>query len=154
MSVTIRRAGAADAELLAQHRAAVWHEVGEWTTEELAPALPLWESWFREAVPAATYLACIAERDGAVAGSGAILVQAAIPRPEYRTQEQGRVHSVYVVPAARRAGLGRAIMETLIRYARERTLMRLTLHPSDEARGLYLALGFAPLDELGMNLAP
>ena len=78
-----------------------------------------------------------------------MLVHLAIPRPGHSSQAEGCVHSVYVVPSHRRRGVARAIMDEAMRYAREARLLRLTLHPSDEARPLYEALGFVALDEMG-----
>jgi GNAT superfamily N-acetyltransferase len=151
--VTIREALPADAELLASHRAAVWHEVGEWTLEDLAPQIPVWTEFFRAAVAARTYVAFIAERADRVAGSGAVLVQLSIPRPGLFSDRAGRVQSVYVEPAERHSGVARAIMERILAFARESSLISLSLHPSDPGRRLYAALGFEAADEMTLKLA-
>ena len=62
------------------------------------------------------------------------------------------MQSVYVVPAARRRGVAHALMAAILEYARSARLIRLTLRPSDVARGLYESLGFAALDEMGLRL--
>jgi GNAT superfamily N-acetyltransferase len=150
--VTIREAEPADAELLAKHRAAVWHEVGEWSLEDLAPQIPVWTEFFRGGVTAGTYVAFIAEREGLVAGSGAVLVQLSIPRPSLRSERAGRVQSVYVEPSERHSGVARAIMERILAFARESNLISLSLHPSEPARRLYAALGFEAADEMTLKL--
>lgn len=150
--MTIRRATPDDASTLAHHRANVWMEVGEWTREEIDPVLPVWNDFFRDTLAARTCIAWIAEDGGETVASGALLLQLAIPRPGSASRCEGRVHSVYVVPSARRCGVARAIMEELLRFAREAQVIRLKLHPSEVARPLYRALGFIDLDEMGLQL--
>lgn len=144
----IRPATSLDAELLARHRAAVWVEVGAWNPAELAPQIAVWTSYFRARLADATYIAFIAQTPSGIVGSGAVLVHAAIPRPGLASDRAGRVQSVYVEPAARGAGIGRAIVEHLIAFARDAQLISLMLHPSDGARPLYAALGFQAADEM------
>ncbi len=148
----IRPAEPADAELLATHRAAVWHEVGDWSLEDVGPQIPVWTEFFRAAVAAGTYVAFIAEREARIAGSGAVLVHLSIPRPGLRSDRAGRVQSVYVEPAERHSGVARAIMERILAFARESNLISLSLHPSDPARPLYAALGFEAADEMTLKL--
>jgi GNAT superfamily N-acetyltransferase len=149
VSYAIRRAAPDDAALLAEHRARVWREVGDWDAEELAPQIPVWTEWMRGALADGTYAAWIAEDDEREPiGSGAVLVHLAIPRPGSPSDCAGRVQSVYVVPSARRSGVARAIMEEAITFARVTNLVFLALHPSDEARPLYESLGFTHADEM------
>jgi GNAT superfamily N-acetyltransferase len=146
--VIVRPAAPADAGLLARHRAAVWAEGGKWSAAELTPQIAIWSAFFHTHLVGATYANFIAEADGVPRGSGGILIYTAIPRPGLAADRAGRVQSVYVEPAARRAGIARAIMERLIAHAREVQLISLALHPSDAARPLYAALGFEPADEM------
>ena len=154
MTLALRSATAADAELLARHRAAVWEEVGDWDSAAMATQIPIWATYFRRALSERTYLACLALDGEQVVGSGAILVHAMLPRPLNDSNRAGRVQSVYVVPQARRRGIARAIMERLLTYAHNERLISLSLHPSDEGRALYESLGFTAADEMRLNLAP
>ena len=153
MSYAIRRATADDAALLAEHRARVWREVGDWDEESMAAQVPIWTAWLHDAVESGTYVAFVADENGAAIASGALLLHVAIPRPRASSDREGRVQSVYVVPDARRRGIARALMERIMEYARAAALIRLTLHPSDEARPLYAALGFSALDEMGLRIS-
>jgi GNAT superfamily N-acetyltransferase len=148
MSLVVRRAGPEDAALLAEHRARVWREVGDWDADVLAPQIPVWTEWMRGALAGGTYVGWIAEREREPVGSGAVLVHLAIPRPGSPSDRAGRVQSVYVVPGARRSGIARALMNEAIAFAREAKLISLVLHPSDEARPLYAAMGFTEADEM------
>jgi GNAT superfamily N-acetyltransferase len=153
VSYAIRQAVPEDAALLAEHRARVWREVGDWDDEAMARQVPVWTSWFHDAVADGRYRSWIAEENGDAIASGSLLVYAAIPRPGSTADREGRVQSVYVVPVARRRGIARALMAAIVEYARAAPLIRLVLHPSDEARPLYAGLGFSELDEMGLRLA-
>lgn len=153
MSWAIRRATSADAALLAEHRGRVWVEVSGYDEAAVAGQMPVWTAFFADAIEESRYVGWIAhDGGGTVLGSGALLVNLAIPRPEHPGDRYGRVQSVYVVPAARRHGIARAIMAELIAYARTALLLRLVLHPSEMARPLYAGLGFAPVDEMALVL--
>lgn len=152
MSYAIRRATPDDAALLAEHRARVWREVGGHSGESMAAQIPIWTAWFHDAVGDGTYVSFIAEENGEAIGSGSLLVHVAIPRPGFPSDREGRVHSVYIVPHARRRGIARALMAELMDYAATAMLIRLSMHPSDEARPLYVSLGFEQLDEMGLRL--
>ena len=66
--------------------------------------------------------------------------------PEEKTRHTGRVWGVYLKPAQRGKGIGKAIMEELLRRARSQSdLEQVTLavaSPQAAARKLYLQLGF------------
>jgi GNAT superfamily N-acetyltransferase len=149
--VIIRHATHVDAALLAEHRAAVWHEAGGWSRADLALQTPIWATFFGTCLKDSTYVAFIAEEHGRVIGSGGVLVYLAIPRPGCVSERAGRVQSLYVIPEARRRGIARHIVQHVIAYAREARLLSLVLHPSDAARNLYLALGFMPADEMQLR---
>ena len=97
-------------------------------------------------------MAFIAEDDGTTIGSGAILLHLTIPRPGSPSDRGARVQSVYVIPDARRRGVGRAIMQHLIQCAREQNVVSLTLRPSNAARPLYATLGFKTVEEMRLIL--
>jgi putative acetyltransferase len=66
----------------------------------------------------------------------------------------GEIKRLYVVPAARGTGLGRALVERIIDVAREmgyRSLLLDTLPFMKEAQALYLSLGFEPTDAYRFN---
>jgi GNAT superfamily N-acetyltransferase len=134
--------------LLAKHRAAVWQEVGGWTVRDLAPQVPIWAEFFKTHVADGTYVAFIAEENSIAIASGALLIHLAMPRPYLVSDRAGRVQSLFVEPAARRRGVARAIMEKLIHFADDAKLISLALRPSEDARGLYVDLGFQVADEL------
>lgn len=93
----------------------------------------------------------IADGDRAAA-SGALLFIDWLPRPDGKPSMLAYVHSVYTEPDYRRLGLARRILTAMIAECRARGLPRLSLHASDQGRGLYEQLGFTPTNELRLAL--
>lgn len=93
----------------------------------------------------------VADGDRAAA-SGAILYTDWLPRPDGQPGVLAYVHSVYTEPDYRRLGLARRILTAMITECRACGLSRLSLHASDQGRGLYEQLGFAPTNELRLVL--
>ncbi len=86
------------------------------------------------------------------AASGAILYTDWLPRPDGKRSVLAYVHSVYTEPDYRRIGLARRILKAMMVEVRARGLPRLTLHASDQGRGLYEQLGFVPTNEMRLVL--
>jgi len=64
----------------------------------------------------------------------------------------GEVKRMYVVPAARRRGLSRLVLDELVAIAREQRLAALVLETGTEqpeAMGLYTSYGFVPTEVFG-----
>ncbi|HEX6122165.1 MAG TPA: GNAT family N-acetyltransferase, partial [Ktedonobacterales bacterium] len=103
---------------------------------------------------AATYLArghvfLVAERAGALVGTGALLVA--------EETRAGQIVRMSVAGAQRRHGIGRALVAALIAAAQARGLRRLTVETNKDwydAIGLYIASGFREdtLDEESIYL--
>ena len=151
-AVNIRRAGPSDAATFAEHRAAVWQEASDWDSAVLMPQIPVWRQFFAAALADGTYAGWLAESERGIVAGGGILVFGAIPRPGLDSARAGRVHSVYVRPDARRAGIARALMREIIAFAREERLIEIILHPSAAGRSLYAQLGFVPADVMALSL--
>ncbi len=86
------------------------------------------------------------------AASGSILYTDWLPRPDGNPAVLAYVHSVYTEPEYRRIGLARQILTAMIAECRSRGLARLSLHASDQGRGLYEQLGFVPTNEMRLSL--
>jgi len=109
------------------------------------------EGWFTDleaelaALPGGYEALLVARGDGEAVGCVALK-----PLPD-GTCEMKRL---YVRPNARGSGAGRALVEASIARARELgyAVMRLdTLPTMDAARGLYLSLGFRPIERYNDN---
>jgi GNAT superfamily N-acetyltransferase len=152
---TIRQATVDDAAIIARHRVAMFREMGQVPTDELATRL-------LEASTAAlgpllrerSYIGwlAIAENDRVIAGAGAH-VHSQLPRISHdgiavTTAPVPLVVNVYTEPDYRGMGIARALMDTLLRWAKAQGCDRVVLHASDAGRPLYQSLGFAPTNEM------
>jgi GNAT superfamily N-acetyltransferase len=155
---TIRAGVAADAALLARHRAEMWRDMGKLPDEVYPDVVRESAAYFARAVPAGEYhawLASPADRpDEIVAGAG-LMLRHSIPtirrrggRLESTTRPQGLVVNVFTERPWRRRGLARLLMTHVIAGARALDVSSLVLHASDEGRDLYAQLGFVPTNEM------
>jgi GNAT superfamily N-acetyltransferase len=91
--------------------------------------------------------------DGArIAASGALLYTNWLPRPDGVKPVLAYVHSVYTEADYRRSGLARRILKAMLEEGRARGLGRISLHASNQGRGLYEELGFVPTNEMRLIL--
>lgn len=114
----------------------------------------------RGPLAAGTHVSWLAEVEGGIGGDGEAQPVACVtliwwdmpPNFENAHRRRGFVSSVYTLPAYRRQGNSRRLMQMLIAWAREHGLLRLILWASDMARPLYSELGFAPSRGMELNL--
>jgi GNAT superfamily N-acetyltransferase len=140
MQIDVRRAGAADAPALARLR---WR----WRTEERAePAtqrelfLEFFTAWVIDHLR--THLPFVVEVDGRLAGMAWLMVADRVPSPGSLARRTGDVQSVYVIPELRNSGAGTALVDAVLREARDRELEHVTVHSAERAASLYLRRGF------------
>lgn len=93
----------------------------------------------------------VAIHDGAIIGMAMASVI-----DDYRTfafqQLRGYINAVYVVPAERGRGIGRALTEAAIAWLRAKGCVAVRLNPSAKAEPLYRSMGFVPSGELKLDL--
>jgi ribosomal protein S18 acetylase RimI-like enzyme len=93
----------------------------------------------------------VAELDGAVAGFVACLVERYVgPEEAPDSAVYGLVSDIAVSPAARRRGVGQALLAAAEAHARGRGMARLrvnVLSANEEARAAYRRFGFVPYTE-------
>lgn len=66
-----------------------------------------------------------------------------IPGPDAWPRLSGSLQSVYVLPAARNAGAGAALVAAVVAEARARALSYVVVHPSERSFPLYRRAGFS-----------
>jgi GNAT superfamily N-acetyltransferase len=140
MGVTVRRARAEDAPALARLRWRWRVETGDDPGADRAAFLDHFASWTVDHL--ATHLAFLAEVDGRLCGMAWLALHDRVPNPARFDRRTGDVQSVYVVPEARNAGVGTALLEAVVREARDRELTHVTVHSSERAAPLYHRFGF------------
>jgi GNAT superfamily N-acetyltransferase len=153
---TLREAGPGDIAVLAQHRRGMFddmlaHQAVGFTQAQVDEMEPHYQRYLEEHLGKAIR-AWVIEVDGAVAASGAILVQMWSPRPGDLTGQSALLHSIYTAPAFRRRGFARTITETLVQACKEMGFKTVSLHASQAGRPLYESMGFHPTTEMRLNL--
>lgn len=140
MRVTVRRATAADAPALARLR---WR----WRVEERdepgadeASFLESFTAWVIDHL--STHVPFLVEVDGRVSGMAWLMLAARVPNPALIDRRTGDIQTVYVVPELRNSGVGAALLDAVVREARDRELVHVTVHSSDRAVPFYLRSGF------------
>jgi ribosomal protein S18 acetylase RimI-like enzyme len=156
---TVRPAEASDIPILARHRAAMFTDMGQLSSDLTAPLVDRTASYLRDAMPRGEYLAWLAEQSGtkavAIGGAG-VQLRPILPRPQPGADElefgpEAIILNVYVDPAWRRRGVGEALMRTLLDALSLRGIRRIVLHASDDGRRLYERLGFVSTNEMRLT---
>ncbi|MGB6500698.1 MAG: GNAT family N-acetyltransferase [Thermoplasmata archaeon] len=150
----LRRATSADVELLVRHRRLMWLAIGGRFRARLAPADPAYRHWVRRELAARHFLAFVVETtDGRPAGSGAIWLRPAQPRPGRRFRARmPYILSMYTELEFRGRGVASRIVREQIAWAKAQGYPRLTLHASEQGRPVYAGLGFQPTNEMRLDL--
>ena len=152
----IRPAAAADAAVLAHHRAGMFRDMGELpddlydTLEEAAAA------YFARAIPEGRYVAWVAyarDRPNEIVGGAVLHLREFLLRPDLTHTRilrgpQGLIMNVFTERAWRRRGVAEALMRELLAWCREHGVESVVLHASSEGRTLYEKLGFRPTNEM------
>ncbi len=154
----VRRAGVADAGIIARHRARMFRDMGEIPAEVFDDFLAASQLWTERALESGEYIGWLAvlksEPDKVVAGAGVQLRQ--VPPHPCRPSRGGAfakgrhaiVLNVFTEPEWRQRGAGRLLMEAVLCWARAEKLDRLVLHASAQARALYDRMGFVTTNEM------
>ena len=85
---------------------------------------------------------------GAPVGMAWLALTARVPRPGATARICGDVQSLYVVPEHRTAGVGTALVESVVRHAESLGVEHVTVHCNERSRRLYGRAGFLPSDDL------
>jgi GNAT superfamily N-acetyltransferase len=99
-------------------------------------------TWLQTHLADGSFLAWIAEDAAAAVAASGITVLDRPPYPGNATGLDAYVTNMYTLPAYRRRGLARQLLEVLIAHARQAGIKRLFLESSREGQQLYEEFGF------------
>lgn len=91
----------------------------------------------------ATHHPFVAVVDGRLSGMAWLMLADRVPSPSRLDRRTGDVQSVYVVPELRDSGVGGALIEAILKDARDRELEHVTVHSGERAVPFCLRSGFA-----------
>jgi len=155
----VRRAIIDDIAVLAQHRAAMFHDMGALPVHQIASLQSATALYLRDAIPRGEYLAWVAEDAGdssSIIGGAGVQLRPILPRPRPGSDDlelgpEAIVLNVYVESTWRRRGVAEALMRTLLQELSARGIRRIVLHASDDGRRLYERLGFVATNEMRLG---
>jgi GNAT superfamily N-acetyltransferase len=107
--------------------------------------------FYRTRLAAGTSATYVAERDGVLCGLASVY-KLVNHRSEIFKQPSAYVSNVYVDPVLRGRGLGTALTQMCIDWARENGCVIVRLRSSAMGRHVYAAMGFAQSDEMEFPL--
>jgi GNAT superfamily N-acetyltransferase len=147
----LRMAVPSDAPLIARHRAQMFLDMGDITSEEYELLRRAAEPWLASHLASAAYVGWIVEHNGLVIAGGGAFIQDMGPRPGLlRCGRAAHVVNVFTERPYRRRGIARMLMNTMLEWCEAHSLDQVTLAASEEGRPLYESLGFTPYS--GMKL--
>ena len=153
MVFSIVFAGPDDVDLLAKHRIGLLHEVHPELETKIEESEVWTREWIRKRLSDGELIGLIAKsEDGKVAGSGCIWLRDEQPRPTNPLMIAPYLMSMYTAPEFRRKGVARLIVQSALKWCKERGYERLSLHASEVGKPLYASLGFLPTTEMRAKL--
>jgi GNAT superfamily N-acetyltransferase len=150
---SFRRAETADLAEVARLKRAMFEEASRAhllaaDAEDLVRAH--YQSWYADGL-AAHFLALA---DGQIAALAGAFVKSDLPYCFFARPSYGFIGDVYTLPAWRRRGLARRLSLQALAWLREGGAGEVRLLASEHGRGLYESLGFAPTDEMSLQVRP
>ncbi len=153
MKTAIRAATLDDVDALAEHRRAMFFEMGYRDEAALDGMAAAFRPWLRRKMESGEYLAWVAmgPEDAIVAGLGLWLMDWP-PHMIGPGSPRGNILNVYTDAAYRRRGIAREMMKIALDWCRRNSIGAVILHASDDGRMLYEQLGFHATNEMRLVL--
>lgn len=153
MSIRIREAGLADLEHVLHHRRQMFTDMGGKYQDSVESILASARAYFATALQDGAYRGWLAEdaRGRVVAGGGLVIAK----WPGFlgdRHPRRAWILNMYTEPEWRRQGIARSLLNTMVDWCREAGFGTVSLHASAAGRPLYEKMGFAPTNEMRLDL--
>lgn len=149
---TIRHATLDDAQLISEHRHAMFKD-NELATEAQFDIMDVnFLPWVQERLADGRYVGILLEEDGKVMAGGGILFND-FP-PHFLHTDAGRPYllNFYTADEARGRGYAKLILQASIDLCRERGYKVITLHASKFGKPIYEKAGFEQTNEMMLKL--
>lgn len=150
----IRPATREDAAIIAVQRRRMFLDMGRSDDAKLQAMLTSFLPWVRTAISSGKYLGMLATQVNQVAAGVGMLLLDNAPGMFDTTTTRAYIFNVYTEREHRRHGLARKLIQVLLEEAKLRGIRSISLHATDEGRGLYTALGFEASNEMRLLLEP
>lgn len=154
MPQNIREANDRENDLIAEHFAQMWLDIGISSDLIESNCHDIALEFIEQARQNLSYKSFIAEVDNQVIGSVSCQLFAGL-YPLILTEKErkyGYIWGVYVEAAYRQQGIGKKLTQTAIDYLKSIGCTRVILHAAPLARSLYSSLGFSTSNEMRLDL--
>lgn len=148
MSWTIREGRVEEVDRLVALRCAMFEGMGQDDPEVLGRVAEASRKYFLENMPTGLFRVWVVEIDGELVGSVGLVVHSVPPGPSNTAGKVGYIMNLVTLPAWRRRGIARALLQHALDVLRAEGVPVASLHASSDGRGLYEELGFAVREEL------
>jgi GNAT superfamily N-acetyltransferase len=161
----IREATFADREVIAHHRVSMFAEMGTLQLGNAADLRDATMAYLADAIPSGEYrgwLAALAAAPARIVAGCGVHVRNIAPFPmesdgtetPIAAGRQAMVVNVFTEPDYRRQGLARALMRTVLDWAKIHGFDSVVLHTTPAGRSLYESLGFVASNEMRLRDLP
>ncbi len=154
----VRLATAADADVIARHRAGMFRDMGSLRADAFDALVAASRTYLAQAISRGTYrgwLAAPVDRPDNILSGAGVHIRDILPRPDraggLMAGPEALVVNVYTDHGWRRLGLAEMLMRHIIEWSETNGIQRMVLHASDAGRSLYMRLGFSPTNEMRYN---
>jgi GNAT superfamily N-acetyltransferase len=144
----LRIATIADLDLLVRHRRAMFAAMGDYTSQELDAAERVYRRWARTRFRSGRLVGFIVEVGTRPVASGCVWLTEVQPRPGQEGTTVAYLLSMFTEPDGRGQGYATRIVHAAMQWARERGVLRMTLHASRFGESVYRRLGFERTTEM------
>jgi GNAT superfamily N-acetyltransferase len=149
----IRQATLDDIPALVRLRRQMFETMGHDNPEQLDAADRASSAYFARAMRLAQFHGWLAvTAQGEVVGSGGAVIDQHPPGPNNLSGRVGYVMNVVTVPAYRRRGIARRMMQTILDWMEGQGIGRVALHATEMGRPLYAELGFRTSNHMQRQL--
>jgi GNAT superfamily N-acetyltransferase len=148
----IREATSADLETIMRHRRHMFMDMGYKGESALDAMETTSRPFIGTALGSGLFRGWFVEMGGKVVAGGALIVLEFPSSPRDHSTHRAWILNMYTEPEYRGRGLATSLMETMIKWCRERGFKWVSLHASDAGRPLYETLGFKPTNEMRLML--
>jgi GNAT superfamily N-acetyltransferase len=153
MDVRMRTASIEDLPHILHHRRAMFEEMGFRDPAVIDAVDNFSREYFNYALCTGAYKAWLAEDlNGRVLGGGGIVISAWPGYPRENHAKRVWILNMYTEPEARRHGIAKRLVQTMIDWCRREGFSAVSLHASSAGRPLYESFGFQPTNEMALSL--
>jgi GNAT superfamily N-acetyltransferase len=153
MDIHIRKAGSEDLKHILRHRRAMFDEMGFRDPAVLHRVEELSREYLTEALRIGAYRGWLAEgSNDQIVGGGGIVVANWPGYPGENRAARAWILNMYTEPEARRRGVAKRLLETMIEWCRAEGFNAVSLHASPAGRALYETVGFQQTNEMILKL--